>query len=210
MKSYRNCFSFFTGCTFFIRHRRRFWHPVMIFKISLSPYIRERGEPCSTNFSFTIHQTAKNVNDFDLLQPVKRVLSEWLGKEGVTSLWREEKENKRQKQRERERKNITNNDSCPRRFTPDENRQRFLLYPLSSTDMPNEKSSLEGLQALSTGKNYGNLDGSQGLDLQGQIFCVGLLNPEDEGSRFFLNVGNSLQVGTALSSRIFVSAATQF
>jgi hypothetical protein len=67
----------------------------MILKISLSPYIihtyiyisvGEGEEPCSANFSFTIHQTAKNVNDFDLLQPLKTVLSEWWGKEGASSL----------------------------------------------------------------------------------------------------------------------------
>jgi hypothetical protein len=70
----------FTSFKFFIRYRRQYRHPVMTLKISLSPliYMRVGGKPCSANFSFTIHQTAKNVNDFDLLQPLKGVLSEWL------------------------------------------------------------------------------------------------------------------------------------
>lgn len=100
MKSYRNYFSFLLVVHFLSAIDDG--SDILLWSLkSLFPYIRGRGEPCSTNFSFTIHQTAKNVNDFDLLQPLKRVLSEWLGKEGVSSLWREEKENKRQKKRER-------------------------------------------------------------------------------------------------------------
>lgn len=68
-------------------------------------------------------------------------------------------EREQETEKEREGKNITNNDSSPRRFTLDENRQGFLLYPLRSTDMPYEYSSLERLQASSTGKSYGRLDG---------------------------------------------------
>lgn len=211
MKSYRNYFSFLLVVHFLSAIDDG--SDILLWSLkSLSPCIREGGETCSTNFSFTIHQTAKNVNDFDLLQPLKRVLSEWLGKEGVSSLWREEKENKRQKERkrERERKNITNNDSCPRRFTLDENRQGFLLYPLRSRDIPYEHSSLEGLQASSTGKSCGSLDGSWCLDFQAQIFCDGLHNPEDEGSRFFLNVGNTLPADTPLNPRRLVCPASQF
>jgi hypothetical protein len=97
-----------------------------------------------------------------------------------------------------------------RRFTLDENRQGLLLYPLRSRDMPYEYSSLEGLQASSTGKSYGSLNGSWCLDFQGKIFCVGLHNPEDEGSRFFLNIGNTAPIDTALNTRRPVSPAIQF
>lgn len=96
-----------------------------------------------------------------------------------------EKGTERERERERQRKNITNNDTCPRRFALDGNRQGFLLYPLRSRYIPYEHSSLEGLQATSTGKSCGSLDGSWCLVFQVQIFCVGLHNPEDEGSRFF-------------------------
>ena len=187
MKSYRNYFSFLLVVHFLSAIDDG--SDILLWSLKpLSPYIRERGEPCSTNFSFTIHQTAKNVNDFDLLQPLKRVLSEWLGKEGVSSLWREEKENKGQKERERERKSITNNDSCPRRFTLDENRQGFLLYPLRSRDMPYEYSSLEGLQASSTGKSYGSLDGSWCLDFQDKYFVISSTNFSAQVSLFINNM----------------------
>lgn len=99
----------------------------MILKIFLSPSIyiyKSGGEPCSANFSFTIHQTAKNVNDFDLLQPLKRVLSEWLGKEGASALWREEKKDEIG-EKDRDEK-ITNNDLCRHRcFSVTEFERRF-------------------------------------------------------------------------------------
>jgi len=128
----------------------------------------------------------------------------------IIPLTRGEREQGTERERERERKNITNNDSCPRRFTLDENRQGFLLYRLRSRDFPYEYSSLEGLQASSTGKSYGSLDGFWCLDFLDHIFCFGLHNPEDEGSRFFLNVGNTPPVDRALNPRTCVFPATQF
>jgi len=130
----------------------------------------------------------------------------------IIPLTRGERETGTERERERERggKNITNNDSCPRRFALDGNRQRLLLYPLRSKDIPYEHSSLERLQATSTGKSCGSLDGSWCLVLQDQIFCFGLHHPEDEGTRFFLIVGNSPPVGTALNPRRYVSPAIQF
>jgi len=91
----------------------------------------------------------------------------------------------REKEREREggrvRKNITNNDSYHRRFTPDENRHGFLLYPLRSTDTPYEYSSLEGLQASSTGKSYESLDGFGALFFKVKYFVMDYIIPKMKG-----------------------------
>jgi len=78
----------------------------------------------------------------------------------IIPLTRGEREQGTERAREKERKNITNNDSCPRRFALDENRQGFLLYPLRSRDTPYEYSSLKGLKVSSTGKSCGSLGGS--------------------------------------------------
>jgi len=78
----------------------------------------------------------------------------------IIPLTRGEREQGTERERERERKNITNNDSRPHRFALDGNRQGFLLYPLRSRDIPYELLSLERLQATSTGKSCGSLDGS--------------------------------------------------
>jgi hypothetical protein len=73
-------------------------------------------------------------------------------------------------------------------LSPDENRQAFRLYPLMSRDMPTEKASLQGFQAVSTVKKLRTFRRTVVL----QTFSDGLLYPRDEGGSILRNVGNSL------------------